>query len=66
MNADGSGQTRLTTRPDFEIEPRWSPDGQRLVFARHPLGGAPELWLMQADGSALRRLTAGADADWRS
>ena len=25
MNADGSGQTRLTDNPEFDADPAWSP-----------------------------------------
>jgi TolB protein len=34
MNANGSGQTRLTKSPGADEVPRWSPDGERIVFAR--------------------------------
>ena len=32
MNADGSGQTRLTNNPADVQEPGWSPDGRRIAF----------------------------------
>ena len=56
MNADGSGQTRLThnTTPDFQ--PSWSPDGKQLVLVSER-DGNPEIYVMQADGAAQIRLT---------
>jgi Tol biopolymer transport system component len=40
VNADGSGETRLTTQPGWEIEPSWSPDGRRLAYTAYPGGKA--------------------------
>ena len=34
MNADGSGQRRLTRNPARDMDPVWSPDGRRIVFDR--------------------------------
>src|SRR3954454_24966360 len=31
MNADGSGQTRLTHDPAYDANPAWSPDGQTII-----------------------------------
>ena len=36
MNADGSGQERLTSDPGWEGGLAWSPDGQTIAFAPHP------------------------------
>src|SRR5689334_19079267 len=33
MNADGSGQTRLTNNPRGDEFPAWSPDGTKIAFA---------------------------------
>jgi TolB protein len=46
MNADGSGQRRLT----FGARPLWSPDGRGIAFTRSGrlVGG---LYVMNADGS---------------
>ena len=61
MNADGSGQKRLTRRPGDDWAPRFSPDGTRIAFTQLP----GTIWTMNADGTGLRKLTAGTDADWR-
>jgi Tol biopolymer transport system component len=54
------------------IDPAWSPDGRRLVFARSrsafprdPLV-RNELWSIAADGGDLRRLGPGGSPDWSS
>jgi len=41
--------------------PRWSPDGDAIVFASS-LGGSPELWSVAPDGGPLTRLTVGMGA----
>lgn len=56
--ADGSDLRRLTSGGDASA-PLWSPDGRRLLLARG-LGTAAELYVMNADGAAPRRLTSNA------
>jgi len=76
MNADGSAKRRLA--PHFWVsnvgEGRlaWSPDGRKLVFAAHlSRSAAPcdrycgkEIFVIDADGSGLRRLTRNTVPDW--
>jgi TolB protein len=62
MEADGSGQRRLTqTTTGSLIDPRWSPDGRRLAFVHLPRGLQPNgpkvIYVMQTDGAAVRRLS---------
>jgi TolB protein len=64
MNADGSGQTRLTDDPGFaDLEPAWSPDGAHILFSRcdDHLGSIAgcDLEVVNAAGTGMRRLAAG-------
>jgi Tol biopolymer transport system component len=73
MNADGSGKRRLAGSLAGNHSSAWSPDGRKLVFAIQLRGSAGlcgragacnnELFLTNADGSGLRRLTRNAVAD---
>jgi Tol biopolymer transport system component len=60
VNADGSGLQRLTNALGEDQGPSWSPDGKEIVFHsdRGRSDGVSTLWLMDADGSEQRRLTA--------
>jgi Tol biopolymer transport system component len=78
MNADGSGKRRLARSLAGNHSTAWSPDGRKLVFAMQVSGSAGvcaragdcnnELFVINADGSGLRRLTRNAvpdgDAVW--
>jgi TolB protein len=59
VNADGSGRENLTEGPEADTDPAWSPDGRTLAFVRDGV-----VHLLRADGSGLRRLTAGASPAW--
>jgi hypothetical protein len=72
MNADGSGQTRLTREKGDDGSPVWAPDGSAIVF--HSSRNAPkteghELYAIRPDGSCLTWLTNGAldsrGPDWQ-
>ena len=45
MNADGSGLRQMTSGDHADAEPRFSPDGKRLLFVSNR-GGASQLWVM--------------------
>ncbi|TAK32809.1 MAG: hypothetical protein EPO21_14535 [Chloroflexota bacterium] len=56
MAPDGSGKHQLTDDARFQDErPRWSADGDHLLFARLE-GEQAQLWLMRADGSDLKQV----------
>lgn len=77
VRLDGIGPKRLTHAPGDDGEPAWSPDGSRIVFVserdRHGCfysrcgvgftGFNGEIYVMNSDGSAQRRLTRHAGAD---
>jgi Tol biopolymer transport system component len=56
MNADGSGQRRLTRGGS---QPHWSPDGRRIAFVGKR-GGDADIYVMNVDGSGQRNLTRAA------
>jgi Tol biopolymer transport system component len=71
MNADGTGIVNITNDPAEDQDPAWSPDGELIAF-RSDRGGDEEIYVMEPDGTDVRRLTdatAGASTfdsspDW--
>jgi len=61
INADGSGRVVLTDINEWE--PSWSPDGKHISFAS-TCDQNPEIYMMDADGSNLVRLTHDPADDW--
>ena len=68
MNADGSGQQRLTGNAMVDVFEAWSTDGQTIVFRRRLEGTNWDIYAINADGSGQRNLTRNPshdlDADW--
>jgi len=61
MNSDGSAQRNLTRssappRDDADDAPRLSPDGRTILFISERTGSA-QIYVMNADGSGLKRVT---------
>jgi len=63
MNADGSGQARLTDHPASDRYPHWSPDGSKIVFDTNRDGNY-EIYVMNPDGSDQVNLTNSAESEW--
>jgi len=60
MNPDGSGIVKLTDSKYFDANAGWSPDGSRIAFDsdRRNHQGRQEIYVMDADGTNVRRVTA--------
>jgi Tol biopolymer transport system component len=72
MDADGTHQRRITHTPELELDPAWSPRGDRIAFLVAPLtrscnasrctvGRERELWTSAPDG--MRRAGGGLGGD---
>lgn len=55
-NADGADRRQLTTDPERDARPTFSPDGSRIVFTSHRDSGG-RIYIMNADGSGQAPLT---------
>src|SRR5688572_16117480 len=66
MNADGSGQRRVTNLGGANFAPYFHPDGRRILFAsnhKNPRSRNFDLYLVNADGSGLEQITTNNDFD---
>ena len=52
----GGEAVQLTTNPQHDTEPVWTPDGKYVIFASYR-EGQKDLWAVSADGGAPKRLT---------
>jgi carboxymethylenebutenolidase len=69
MNADGSGQRRLTNHPRPDADPEWSPDGRMIAFDRRiEARNVDQVFVMSAEGGQAMPLTdlpsASGHAAW--
>jgi len=68
MPVAGGTATRITGGPSFDSQPRYSPDGKRLVFLSDR-SGSEQIWTCDADGKNPKAITKGgnnlyASPDW--
>ncbi len=55
--------THLLTTGPIDTSPAWSPDGKRVAFARW-VGDAPDIFIVDSDGTHLQRLTDNPGQDF--
>lgn len=58
INANGSHKVRLTENPAEDQSPSWSPDGRIVFVSDRDSRPAFDLYVMNADGSGVERLTS--------
>ena len=69
MNPDGSNQVRLTTNPELDFHPAITRDGEKIAFVCFRDSGFGEIYIMNANGTGVTRLTNNfvvdvASIDW--
>ncbi len=57
VDADGKNLSRITSDPGNESEPRWIPDGSRIVYTLTPAGGLPQIRSVGTAGQDDRLMT---------
>jgi TolB protein len=67
MRPDGRQQRPVARRlRSDDWSPRLSADGRSIAFTERAFGRpAPSVWVMNANGTGARRVTAGAEPDWK-
>ena len=63
MHASGRHLKQLTNDSHPDADPRFSPDGQRIIYTSLR-DGFPEIWMINRDASMPVRITDGSQAAW--
>ena len=59
MDLRSRSSSRLTADPSIDTSPSFSPDGAQITF-NSDRGGSPQIYVMNADGSGVRRISFGS------
>lgn len=65
-DSEGNEHTQLTHGAQNFFDPRWSPDGQKILFQSAPQGSilGHEIWVMNSDGTEQMNLTHNTTSDY--
>jgi formylglycine-generating enzyme required for sulfatase activity len=63
MHASGKNPKQLTKDANPDADPRFSPDGKRIMYTSLR-GGFPEIWMMNRDGSDQHMICKGLQGSW--
>jgi WD40 repeat protein len=63
MHASGKDPRRLTHDAYPDADPRFAPDGTRILYTSLR-GGFPEIWVMKPDGTDQAFVTKGSQGSW--
>lgn len=65
VDADGSNRRLVLASPELDQPADWSPDGTRILFTRYDGDGpASSVYVVNVDGTGLRRLARGLAGTW--
>ncbi len=65
MNADGSGQRRLTETAGYDGGPFFTPDGKKILWRRFDEQGLiADVWMMNPDGTGKTQITDFKAMSW--
>ncbi len=56
VRVDGSGLRQLTTHPESDFNPRWTPDGRSILFISTRSGSA-QVWRLPLEGGEAQQVT---------
>lgn len=63
MAPDGGGQTRLVNNPANDVDPAWSPSGQKIAFTSYR-GAVSDVYVMDSNGVGQTKLAYGMHPAW--
>jgi len=65
MDADGTHERQLTRLAGHNSAPRWSPDGNRIVFYGQASEAGSDIFVMSPDEPGVTNLTNDSVPDWQ-
>ncbi|MCV0393720.1 MAG: cadherin-like domain-containing protein, partial [Nitrosopumilus sp.] len=64
INSDGTGITNISNLAGNDVQPSWSPNGEKIAFANDPSGPTPsQIFIINANGTNLINISNNTFAD---